>query len=379
MHSDRPTVVHISTVHSWTDNRIFRKICRSLARNGYQVTFLVSAPTRQTVDDVLIVPFESPRGRVARVLFNLPRVARRALAMHADVYHLHDPELIPLIPVLRLSGAKVIYDAHEDLGKQLLEKEYLAPAIRPLAAAAGRALCAFADRTANHVIAAAPKVAETFRADSCTVVRNYPEQYDDGSGTREYGERSNRAVYAGGLTRARGVEQMIDAIDHPSVPPDWRLLLVGPHSPADLIDRLRKRPGWSRVDYHGVLPPRDARALVDDCKIGLAVLQPIGQNPDVISTKLFEYMSSGIPIVAANYEQCRAIIEGSGCGMVVDPTDPEAIGKAIAMLAAQPEEAREMGRRGKEQVATTYNWKSEESRLLDAYARVLGGGPTRSA
>jgi glycosyltransferase involved in cell wall biosynthesis len=294
--------------------------------------------------------------------------------MRAEVYHLHDPELIPLIPVLRSRGARVIYDAHEDLAAQILEKEYIPRRVRPAVAALGRLLCLLADRTASHIVAASPKVAESFREGHVTVVRNYPEQMPETAGTTPYEQRAHLVVYTGGLTRARGVEQMVDAMEHAGLPDDWRLRLVGPHSPDDYVDRLRRRPGWDLVEYRGAVSPREARRLTSACRIGLAVLQPIGQYVDVLPTKLFEYMSLGIPVVAADYPLCREVVEGSKCGLVVDPTDPHAIGKAIAELAADPEQAAAMGQRGKEQVAQRYSWAVEEKALLSVYARLTATG-----
>jgi glycosyltransferase involved in cell wall biosynthesis len=371
MRKNEPVVVHVSTVHAWDDSRIFRRMCLSLARHGHDVVLLAVADAEQEVGDVRIVPVSAARGRLSRVFVNLPRVAARGWSMRAAIYHLHDPELIPLIPIFRLRGAKVIYDAHEDLGMQILEKEYIPRSIRPAVAAVGRFLCTFADRTSNHVVAASPKVAEQFRDTRCTVIRNYPEDLPEGRDAPRYGLRDNKVVYAGGLTKARGVEQMVDAMQYVELPADWRLLLVGPHSPEDFVERLRERPGWDRVEYRSAVPPSEARRLMSECKIGLAVLQPIGQNVDVLPTKLFEYMSLGVPVVAADYPQCREVVEGVGCGLVVDPTDPRAIGEAIAELAGHPELAEEMGERGRSEVARRFNWGSEEKRLLTAYSRLL--------
>jgi glycosyltransferase involved in cell wall biosynthesis len=167
---------------------------------------------------------------------------------------------------------------------------------------------------------------------------------------------------------------MVDAMEHVDVPDEWRLRLIGPHSPDDYIDRMGRRSGWSLVEYLGAVSPREARRLTSECRIGLAVLQPIGQYVDVLPTKLFEYMSLGIPVVAADYPLCREVVEGSGCGLVVDPTDPHAIGKAIAELAADPEQARAMGERGKEQVARRYSWAFEEKALLSVYERLTAAG-----
>ena len=374
MSRNRPIVVHLSTVHRWDDSRVFRKMCLSLARNGYHVTLLAVADTERVVGGVRILPVARARSRLGRVLVRLPRGVAKAWSMRAAVYHLHDPELIPFIPILRLRGAKVIYDSHEDLALQILEKEYIPLKARPVVAAFGRLLVLIADRTANHVIAASPTVGEAFRDSKCTVIRNYPEDLAEARNAPPYDQRTRRVVYAGGLTKARGVEQMVDAMEYAALPADWRLLLVGPHSPEDFIDRLRSRPGWAHVDYQARVPPLEARRLMSECRIGLAVLQPIGQYVDVLPTKLFEYMSLAIPVVASDYPLCREVVESTGCGLLVDPTDPKAIGAAIAELAGDSERAKEMGRHGRTEGARRFTWSSEEQRLLAVYSRLLDQG-----
>lgn len=368
-------IVHVSTVHDWNDSRIFSRMCRSLAAHGHRVVLLAVSDAERVVDGVRIVPVPAARNRLGRLAGNLPRVAAAAWRMRAAIYHLHDPELIPLIPLLRLRGAKVIYDAHEDLAAQILEKEYIPAPLRPAVAGIGALLCTFADRTASHTVAASPKVAEAFRPQRCTVIRNYPEELPDVADAPPYPRREPRVVYVGGLTRARGVEQMVDALAHAELPERWRFRMIGPHSPDDLIDRLRRRPGWARVEFRGAVSPSEARRLTGECRIGLALLQPIGQYVDVLPTKLFEYMSMGIPVVASDYPQCREVVQDSDCGLLVDPTDPAAIGAAIAELVADPARAQAMGERGRAAVGRRYHWAGQAQALLEVYARLLDPNP----
>ena len=190
MRQNRPIVVHLSTVHRWDDSRVFRKMCLSLAREGYEVVLVAVGDGEREIGDVRVLPVPAPRNRWERVLLTIPRVAARAWRLRAAAYHLHDPELVPLIPLLRLRGATVIYDAHEVLPQQVLYKEYIPRRVMPAAVAAGRMLCKVAGRTANHVIAASPEVVADFRPARCTVVRNYPEDLPVTRDAPEYGRRS---------------------------------------------------------------------------------------------------------------------------------------------------------------------------------------------
>ncbi|RLE27986.1 MAG: hypothetical protein DRJ65_01120 [Acidobacteria bacterium] len=66
----------------------------------------------------------------------------------------------------------------------------------------------------------------------------------------------------------------------------------------------------------------------------------------------------------------RELIEGLGCGLVVNPLAPVQIAGAIRTLLKDPVGAEAMGRRGREAVAAEYNWSVEARPFLDLYERL---------
>ena len=87
--------------------------------------------------------------------------------------------------------------------------------------------------------------------------------------------------------------------------------------------------------------------------------------------KLYEYMTAGLPVIASDFPYWRRIVDEAGCGLLVDPKDPEAIADAIEWLWRNPEEAEEMGKRGREAVFARYNWRAEVPKLLGLYEEIL--------
>ena len=369
-------VVHVSTVHHHDDNRIFHRQCRSLARGGYQVTLIAVGERAHRADGVVIVPLPRLR-RSRRMLTLVPRALALCWRHRADVYHLHDPELIPIIPLLRLRGARVVFDAHEDLPEQVLDKAYLPLRVRAPLAAAARALFLLAGWCSSRVVVASPPIASRFPPRRTTALCNYPAPPPDadqaGDRVVDYASREDTVVYAGAISAGRGAVQMVDAMTHAGLD-GWKLALYGPAPPDDLLRTLRGRPGWARVDYHGLVPAVRARRAMDAARIGLVVLQPTPMYTRNLPTKLFEYMWAGLPVVASDFPVWRSVVAGAGCGILVDPTDPVAIAEALAELAADPDRSAELGERGRRVVRERFTWAGEETKLLALYHRLLRGG-----
>ena len=78
-------------------------------------------------------------------------------------------------------------------------------------------------------------------------------------------------------------------------------------------------------------------------------------------------MEAGLPVVASNFPLWRKIIDGSRCGICVDPTNPEEISDAIKYLVENQIKAKEMGENGRRAVLERYNWDKESKKLLAAY------------
>ena len=68
------------------------------------------------------------------------------------------------------------------------------------------------------------------------------------------------------------------------------------------------------------------------------------------------------------------MLEGVDCALFVDPADPQAIADAVDWLAADPQRAAAMGRRGAEAVRERFTWAREEQALLSLYDDLLRGG-----
>ena len=91
----RAKVVHMTSIHVIVDPRIVRKECTTLAQAGYDVTLVAAHDGPVSSGSVRIVTVPKPKSRTERMTLTAFRVFRAALRERADVYHMHDPELLP--------------------------------------------------------------------------------------------------------------------------------------------------------------------------------------------------------------------------------------------------------------------------------------------
>lgn len=368
-------VAILSSVHPPFDTRIFQKQARALAAGGYDVTLVVPHARDETVDGVKLRALPPAGSRVRRMLAAPPRVLREALRLRADVYHFHDPELIPVGLALKALGKRVIYDVHEDVPKSILAKTYLPPAaVRPLAATS-RVVEQRASRAFDLVVLARDDIEESFREHPRTLlIRNYPSRAAFPEVVRvDRGDGDFLVAYSGGLTAGRGASQMLDALARVPDRCRARLVIFGKFGPASLEAEMRAHSAFAKVDYRGWVPYETLPAQLVRADAGIVCFQPEPNNVNAGPTKLFEYMACGLPVVASSFPLWREVIEGHDCGICVDPTDPDAIADAITRLADDPAGRRAMGENGRRAVLEVYNWEAEAERLLAAYDRLLAG------
>jgi len=373
----QPKIVHLTSVHKAFDVRVFHKECKSLARSGKHVVLIVPHPRDEVVESVEVKGIRISGGRLVRMTRTVWSLYREALRQNGDVYHFHDPELIPLGLLLSARGKTVVYDIHEDAPADILHKDYIPRRLRQPLTWSVRKLEDVACRRFSGLIAATPTIAKRFHSvnPNIVVVHNFP-MLDEIAPTVDlpWNERPPAVAYIGSISERRGIHEILQALALlPSANPT-QMMLAGPFSPAELRTELMGLPGWARVKYLRVLDPPSVANLLSRVRLGLLVLRPEPNFCNAMPIKLFEYMAAGIPVIASDFSLWSQIIGEAGCGLLVDPQDPQAIARAMEYLLSHDAEAEAMGRRGRQAASELYNWNSEERVLLKFYSELLEPG-----
>jgi glycosyltransferase involved in cell wall biosynthesis len=365
------TVCHLTSVHRRYDTRIFIKECRSLAKKGYDVSLIVADGNgNEQKDGVKIIDIGKPSSRLNRVLFTPKKILKKALDLDASVYHFHDPELFGIALKLVRRNKKVIYDSHEDLPLQILNKPYIPLLIRE---PVSRLLEYFENRVASKisgVITVTPQIKNRFLKKNKKVaeIRNFPLVEEFEISNLNKNEKGDFVCYVGGISKIRGILSMVEAMKFSH---KVKLLLGGKFESNVIREKAIKSDGWRHVNELGFLNRDEVIRTLQRSVAGLVVLEPTQSYLTSIPVKMFEYMSAGIPVIASDFIFWRELIEEENCTLFVDPLKPEEIGEAIQELIQDKKRAYEMGLRGQKAVLNKFNWSVEEKKLVEFYENIF--------
>jgi glycosyltransferase involved in cell wall biosynthesis len=364
-------VAMLTTVHRATDPRIFHREAKTLADAGFKVCIVGPNVSGEDAGRVHFVVLPSPATRLQRLGMGW-RVLRQSLQLHAKLYIFHDPELFGVGLLLSLLGKKVLYDCHENLPMQVLQKSWVPWPARWLLVAPiwlAEWTCA---RLLAGVIVARDKVLWRFPRGRTVLVRNYPgrEALEILGQGKPIELRQNIVIYAGGISEIRGIWELVEAFRglEPGVAELW---LVGEFEGEQLRDEiLATLP--SNAKWLGWKTHSEVLELYRVAKIGVLLLHPTPHHRHSLPLKLFEYLAAGLPVVASNFSEFAASLEG--CGILVDPRNVNQIREAINKLLSNPATLAEMSARARKRAITLYSWEPEGQRLLRFCSELISHG-----
>ncbi|MFB0517190.1 MAG: glycosyltransferase family 4 protein [Candidatus Neomarinimicrobiota bacterium] len=367
-------VLMVSSVHRWNDVRIYYKEALSLAKVTNVHLIAVQVPSTPTIPDGLVsvelLPVNSSsQGAGAKSLGlrfrHIGLVMKAALQQRFDVFHFHDPELLPAGWLAKVRGKKVIYDIHEDYPAQILNKQWINKLLRkPLS----KLFLIFENTFAKKLdllITAGPLLNERFKKINpmTEIIHNFPLANELFTKT-EWQERKNEICFIGGITRIRGLLEVLKALEKIE---DVVLNLAGKYFSQAYREELMKCKGWYKVKEWDWVERDVVAEILSISKIGILTYLPCPNHGDLRATKMFEYMSAGIPVVASNFRAWKNVIEKYNCGICVDPKDPDEIARAIELLLRNDHIANEMGENGRKVIESLFNWENEEKKLVKVY------------
>lgn len=363
-------ICHVTSVHPPFDGRIFEKECCSLYNAGYEVYLIAPNAINQIKNGVNFVgvPYKN-KGRLWRIFIYSQLIYKQALSVNADVYHLHDPELLLYAIKLKRRGKIVIFDSHEDIPNQIYSKDWIPFNLQYTIAALYCKLEKCILEKIDALITVNSKIAirlKKINPNTC-IVTNYPVLKQPIPVLKK-----KRAIcFTGNIKPEYMHENILIALSKLN---DVKYVLAGKGELA-YLQKLQLNKFWKYVDYRGYVSSDEVADICRNSVLGVVLhdysLNVGGHTGSLGFVKLFEYMSAGIPIVCTDFVLIKDLIDTYQCGICVDPHDINAIVQAVDYFMENPAEAYRMGSNGRKAVEEVYNWSTQENVLLEMYSKVL--------
>jgi len=366
-------ITHLTSAHQRYDTRIFLKECSSLAKiQEYKVSLVVADglgfENKNAVD--IIDVGAKPGGRLSRMTKTVKKVFEKAKELDSDIYHLHDPELMPIGLKLKKMGKKVIFDIHENTDLQIMEKIWIPLYLRSIISFVYQiyenSVCKKFDLL---IVPQEAMYKKYIKFSKVIVIGNFPNERE---GKNNYKKIVNRyaLLYSGSISEARGLFNMLNLIKELTLLDNrYELTLAGSIN-KELLDEARNHSAWENTKYLGLLSKEEIDKVYEKHSIGLIIFNNVGQYFMAYSLKLFEYMQNKMLVVMPNFGDWIDFNKKYNVGINVETRNSKDLAKKIDML--NNEEIQSLGYLNMEKVNQHFTWISQEEKLYNVYKKLVG-------
>lgn len=368
----------ITTIHQRLDARITDRGIRFYTEAGLRTAVICPweyAPDTgvERKDWIQTTPARHRAQRI-RLDWETYHHARRTPAL---VYHFHDFDFLPWAVLLhRRLRRPVVYDCHENYPEDTLyHKPWIFRPLRLPLSLAVRALENWGVRRLKNCIVVVPSLTDRFRRLGVEpiLIRNFSRLEPQPELPHDLA-----LLYAGSISEFYGADTLLDVARVLKRRGEPYPLIV-----PDRFSSVMLRARFTRaVEREGLpvkvvpqVPPRELHRLMRLGAIGLVTDQNTPTMAHGMHAKFFDYMASGLPMVAGDLPNAHALIQSAKCGVLVEPENAEAFVDAATALLRDPVQREVFRQNGFRAFGEEYSWRAERDRLL-AYVRDLGAAST---
>lgn len=364
---NKKKVCHVTSAHNRYDGRIFKKECTSLAQK-YDVTLLCCDSEKNEIkNNVKIVSINKKfKNVLERMFLSKNYLKRKAIELDADIYQIHDPELISLAKYLKKKGKKIIFDSHEDYPALFLERQWIPGLFRKIL----KRIYEIKEKNllikADYILCASEAIKRRILKfnKNIELIPNFPILDEVQKENNE--TKCLNICFAGGMGSDWNHDIVVKAIQDLNVK-----YIVAGSCTQEYKRQLQDLDINNKVVFLGKISYEEVKKLYlkSDIGIGLCSYRPnVNYKEGSIGiTKIFEYMMFGLPTIFTNFDVFEEINSKNQFGILVDPKNVEEVKNAIKTLINSKAMRNLYSKNARELVEKKYNWSETEKKLLDVY------------
>lgn len=366
------TICYITTVHYRYDTRVYLKLAKYFANIGYNVVLIVADGLGDiTSGSLKIIDVGKPKSRFFRVLKQIKVLYKLLRLGHFDNYHLHDPELLFLGIILKCTGLKVIYDVHELVYFDILEKDWIHnQKLRKYVARLYNIIEHICFNLFDFIILAEegyknyyfPKYSKYIN--KFIIVRNFPIQDENTVRikTKRISGESLKLIYVGSISANRGILEVIRSLSLVSKPVIFKI--IGRWEDSHFFDKCKNEPNWKYIEYVGHIKSSEVGEHIAQADIGICTLHPEKNYLFTMPVKSFEYMVNGLPIIMSDFPFWKEFYKDFA--LFANPCNVESIACTINTIIMDDYLFQKLSNNVLNKVEQ-FRWENEANNLLRYY------------
>lgn len=371
-------ILHITHTHVKTDSRILKEIT-SLAEAGFDVSAIGSNADKSKNADVAAIDVDvtdisiwtntlklKPKflKHILCVIELLIKIVPLSIRLKPNVIHVHDTVVLPAgIVVKMLTGAKLIYDAHE------LESDR--NGLNVFTKSVIRRFEILVWKYVDGLIVVSPSIKSWYIKNigykNTEVIYNSPI-YDNRKAIKKnylrerfsISPESKIFIYVGILEKGRGIDIVLESFKRSSN--NIHVVFMGYGLYYNDLERVSAE--MKNIHVHPAVAHSEVVEIISSADFGLCIIENISLSDYYsLPNKLYEYFFANIPVLASNFPDITAFVTNHKCGITCN-VEIESISNSISLIEKGSETFEFLN-------PETVDWNSQKEKLLSFYKTIF--------
>lgn len=177
--------------------------------------------------------------------------------------------------------------------------------------------------------------------------------------------------YAGIIGIAQGLDVILETAKKVEKHKDIHFLLIGEGPEKQRLMDKAKDMQLNNISFVSLQPKEKMPGIIASMNATIIPLKKLDLFKGALPSKMFEALSSELPIILSVEGEAQKLIEASGGGICVEPENSQQIAEAVLKIYSDPAFAKQLGERGREYVQQHYSREaiveSFEKRLKELF------------